>query len=142
MMTRMFGFFCCAHAGPATTAGAMRSASNASHVRRGGLMRFLLAGASFERRGCPLRSLGCAAVEARSGLEREDPLPVLLHADDGPALLPRLVVQRLGERADSAGRQPGGRAVGVLPPRVVVEQEHRQPRAVAGPRVLEHLPVT
>ena len=33
-------------------------------------------------------------------LEREDPLPVVLHADDDPALLLRLVVERLREGAD------------------------------------------
>ena len=36
----------------------------------------------------------------------EDGLPVILHADDEPAILLRLVMQRLGEGADLGVRQP------------------------------------
>ena len=39
-------------------------------------------------------------------LEREYPLPVVLHADKRPAVLFCLLVQRLGERADLGVRQP------------------------------------
>ncbi len=41
---------------------------------------------------------------SRGLLESEDPLPVILHADDGPVFLFGLVVERLSKRADLAGR--------------------------------------
>src|SRR4030095_2398436 len=75
-------------------------------------------------------------------VEAEDLLPVALHADDHPALLAGLVVQALRERPDLAGPEPLGRAVGVLARGVVVQDEHRQPGAVAGLGVLQHLLVT
>src|SRR5262249_30045319 len=50
---------------------------------------------------------------ARSLLEREDALPVVLHADDGPALRLRLVVERGREGADPAVGQALRRAIGV-----------------------------
>ena len=39
-------------------------------------------------------------------LESEDPFPIVLHADDRPTILLRLVVERLGESADLGFLQP------------------------------------
>src|SRR5215510_4164558 len=66
-------------------------------------------------------------------LERENILPVVLHADDDPAALLRLVVERLGEGANLGVGQPLGRSVAILACRIVVQQEHREPHA--GPRL-------
>src|SRR5262245_39374521 len=64
------------------------------------------------------RTTAAAGISAgsRTGLllEGEDALPVVLHADDRPAPLLRLVVQSLGEGADLRVGQPQGRPVGVL----------------------------
>ena len=46
------------------------------------------------------------------------------------------------ESADLGVRQPLGRTVGVLALCIVVQDEHCEPLAVAGLRVLQHLPVT
>ena len=67
-------------------------------------------------------------------LESEDGLPVVFHADDGPAVLLRLDHERVAERADL---RLG--AVGELAYRVVVMHEHHQPRAIACPGPLQHL---
>src|SRR5438874_13816614 len=72
-------------------------------------------------------------------LEGEYLLPVVLHADHCPALLLRLVIESLREGADLRVRQTFRRAVGVLAVRIVVQDEHREPRAVAGLGVLQHL---
>src|ERR1700735_1387951 len=74
-----------------------------------------------------------------SRFEREYPLPVVLHADDRPALALRLVVECLGEGSDSAVRQAVGWPVGIFALRVVVQPEHRKPRTVASLGVLQHL---
>src|SRR5271166_2037497 len=74
-------------------------------------------------------------------LEGEDTVPVILHADNGPSLLHRLVVQRLGEGADLGVGQPQRGSVGVLARRIIVQYEHRKPRAVTGLGVFQHLPV-
>src|SRR5262249_47727044 len=50
----------------------------------------------------------------RFALEGKDAFPVVLHADDRPAVLLRLFVEGKGERADPGVRQPLRRAVGVL----------------------------
>src|SRR5262249_14382073 len=78
---------------------------------------------------------------SRALLESEDPLPVVFHADDGPVFLFGLVIERLSESADLAGRQSLRRAVGIFAICVIVHDQHHQPRAIAGARVLEHLPV-
>src|SRR6516225_5536946 len=75
-------------------------------------------------------------------IKGKDALPIVLHADDGPAVLLRLVVERLSKGADLRIGKSLRRTVGVFALRVVVEQEHHQPSAVARPRVFEHLPVT
>src|SRR5215475_8569490 len=72
-------------------------------------------------------------------LEREHLLPVVLHADDDPAALLRLVIERLGEGADPGVGQPLGRSVGILARRIVVQHEHREPHAGARLRIFQHL---
>src|SRR6516165_8814085 len=69
-------------------------------------------------------------------IKGKDALPIVLHADDGPAILLRLVVERLRKGADL------GIGKSLLALRVVVQHEHHQSRAVACPRVLKHLSVT
>jgi hypothetical protein len=69
---------------------------------RGGLPGGFQFGVDFERRS---KALGLGrhrgdVPAAHALLECENALPVVLHADDGPALTPRLVVQRLREGAD------------------------------------------
>src|SRR5262245_63749720 len=66
-------------------------------------------------------------------VERKDPLPVLLHVDDGPALRLRLL-ERLVELADRRRMVVGPFALGVG-----VVHEQREARARAGGRPLEHL---
>src|SRR5262249_16991489 len=80
-------------------------------------------------------------MSGASPVEREDGPPIVLHADDRPPSLHRLVIQRLAERSDPGVGEPLGGAVGVLARRVVVQQEHGQPWTGAGLGVLEHLPV-
>ena len=58
-------------------------------------------------------------------VKRKDPLPVVLHADDVPAPLPRLVEQRLGKSPNPCGRQSLGGSVCVLPLPVVMQYQHR-----------------
>src|SRR6185436_6306722 len=95
----------------------------------------------------PRRAVGRArappsdVVGDASWFESEDALPVLLHADDGPALLLGLVVEGLGERADLAGGETGSRSVRVLARRIVVQHQHHESCSVARARVLEHLTV-
>src|SRR5271168_282589 len=74
-------------------------------------------------------------------LKSENALPVVLHADDDPALLRGLVAQCLGEGADLGVGQPQRGTVGVLALCIVVQDDHRESRAVAGLRVFQHLPV-
>jgi hypothetical protein len=69
-------------------------------------------------------------------LECEDPLPVVLHADDCPAVLLRFIIQRLSERADLRVGKSLRRSVGILALGVVVQHQQRQPSAVAGLGVL------
>ena len=71
----------------------------------------------------PLVSLPRPACSALL-LEREDPFPVVLHADDCPALFLRLVVQRLGEGADPGIGEPLGWAIRILALRVVMQHDH------------------
>src|SRR6266436_4814344 len=58
-------------------------------------------------------------VEFLSLLECKNLLPVVFHADDHPAVLLRLVIQRLRERADFRVRQPVSGTVGVFAFRIV-----------------------
>jgi len=51
--------------------------------------------------GGPATVQGATAAPGDALLvERKDALPVVLHADDRPAVLLRLIVKRLGEGAD------------------------------------------
>ena len=72
-------------------------------------------------------------------LKGKNHLPILLHADDCPAVLLRLVVERLRERADFRVGKPFSGTVRVLPLCVIVQHEQRKPRAVAGLGIFEHL---
>jgi hypothetical protein len=54
-------------------------------------------GTSLKLSSCPLRANKRHRITL---LEREDALPVILHAYDGPALVLSLVVKRLGKCAD------------------------------------------
>src|SRR5262245_26465559 len=74
-------------------------------------------------------------------LKEENPFPVVLHADNDPALLCRFVVQGLGESADLRVRQPQRRTVRIFSLRIVVKHEHRESFAITGFRVFQHLPV-
>src|SRR5262249_4584322 len=71
--------------------------------------------------------------------EREDTLPVVLHANDSPAVLLRLVVERLRKGADLRIRKSLRRTVGVFALRVVVQHQHHEPRVAACTGVLKHL---
>ena len=51
-------------------------------------------------------------------LKRENHFPIILHADDNPAVLFRLVIERLGERADFRVGQSLSRAICILPVRI------------------------
>lgn len=77
----------------------------------------------------------------RAIVKSENALPITLHADDDSALFSRLVVQRLGEGADFGVGQAERRAIGVFALCVVVQHQHREPRAVAGLGIFQHLPV-
>src|SRR5260370_38102022 len=74
-------------------------------------------------------------------LEGEDLFPIVLHADHSPAVLLRFIVEFLGEGADLGLGQPMSGTVGVFAFRIVVQDEHRAPRAAAGLGVFEHLSV-
>src|SRR5207302_6212615 len=62
-------------------------------------------------------------VEFLSLLECKNVLPVILHADDCPAVLLRLVIERLCERADFRFGQSLSGTVGVFAFRIVVQDE-------------------
>src|SRR5437763_12625386 len=67
-------------------------------------------------------------------LEREDLFPIVLHADDRPAVLLRFGHERVGKCTDLRLR-----AVGELARSVVVMHQHHQPRAAAGLGPFQHL---
>ena len=66
-------------------------------------------------------------------------LPIVLHADDGPAVLLRMVFQRGREVTVFDVRQSARGAVGKFARRVVVQHEQLEPRAAAALRVFQHL---
>src|SRR4029077_8307138 len=93
-----------------------------------------------ERRSANLQATNCTLGPARSFVfKRKDYLPIVLHADDSPAVLLRLIVKGLRERADLRIGQARGRAVGVFAFRVVVKHQHAKSRTAAGFGVFEHL---
>ena len=99
--------------------------------------RALLACGMPEHRGVRLQE----DVDGRDrGLPgREDLFPVVLHADHGPALFLRLVVNRLRERTQLDVRQPLGRTVGVFARRIIMQHQQLETCAAAGLRVFQHL---
>ena len=66
-------------------------------------------------------------------------LPIVLHADDGPAVLLRMFFQRGCEVTVFDVRQSARGAVGKFARRVVVQHEQLEPRAAAALRVFQHL---
>src|SRR5262245_53570728 len=80
-------------------------------------------------------------LASSSFIEGEDTLPVVLHADHDPAVLLRLVVERLRKGANLGVGESLCGTIGILALGVIVQQQHREPLAIAGHRVLEHLPV-
>src|SRR6266496_345862 len=77
----------------------------------------------------------------KSPLERENVLPVVLHADHRPALALCFGHQRIRESADLCARQSARGPVRIFPILVVVIDEHLQPRAGTRARPLQHLAV-
>ena len=75
-------------------------------------------------------------------IKRENALPVVLHADYGPAILLRFVMERLSEYSDLRVWKSLGWPVRIFALRVVVQHQHHQSCAVAGPGVFQHLPVS
>src|SRR5215472_4742132 len=84
----------------------------------------------------------CQKQTSRVLFERKNALPIVLHADHGPATLFPLIVECLGKGADLRIRKPLRRAISVFALRIVVQNEHHQPSAVASTGVLQHLLVT
>src|SRR6478735_12591360 len=80
------------------------------------------------------RSLICSAPL----VERENPLPIVLHADHCPVFLLCLIVERLGEGAHLAVGQALRWAIGIFTGCIVVQDEHHQPRSIAGTGVFQH----
>jgi hypothetical protein len=54
--------------------------------------------------------------------EGKDPLPIVLHADDSPAVLSRLVVECRSEGAELAVAQAASRTVGVFAGGIAVQK--------------------
>src|SRR5277367_3049608 len=72
-------------------------------------------------------------------IERKYALPVILHADYGPAVLLRLFVKCGREGADLAVGQALRWPVSVFTHRVIVQHQHLQPRTRSGGGPFEHL---
>ena len=75
----------------------------------------------------------------RGLLEREDLLPIVLHADHRPAVLLRMLIKRWREGTQFDVRQSAGRTVGVFTRRIIVQHQQLEPRAAAALRVFQHL---
>ena len=99
--------------------------------------RALLAAAMLEHRGVRLQQDVDGGDRGLRG--REDGLPVVLHADDGPAVFLRMFFQRGREGTEFDVRQSARRAVGKFARRIVVQHEQLEPRAAAALRVFQHL---
>src|SRR6478752_6913688 len=72
-------------------------------------------------------------------LKRKNHLPIVLHADDSPAVLLRLIIEGLSESADFRIGKPFSGPVSVFPFGVIVQDEERKPRAISGLGIFEHL---
>src|SRR5262249_16663231 len=77
--------------------------------------------------------------DSRMSLKCENALPVVLHTDYCPAVLLRLVVERLREGAYFRFWKPQGWTVGVFACRVVVQHQPHQRLTLARAGVLQHL---
>src|ERR1035437_9857480 len=77
----------------------------------------------------------------RSGFGGKDGLPVVLHADNSPVVLLRLIVKRLREGTQFDVWQSLCRTVSVFTRRIVVKNQKLEPSATAALRVLQHRPV-
>jgi len=60
---------------------------------------------------------------------------------DGPALILRLVVERLGEGADLGTGEALSGSLGIFALGVVMQQDHHEPSATPGVDLLQHLAV-
>src|SRR3984957_12930298 len=158
MITIMFGRCCCAAAGivVATTA-----ASSASATRHNFRMIFMVlppvenrprlhSSAGVAEPAMRIRQRYLAGVNARTrrlndglwiSFERENSLPVVLHADHRPAALHRLVVKRLREGADLAVGKASGGPISVFACGIVVQHQHLEPGATAGRCPFTHVAV-
>ena len=99
--------------------------------------RALLAAAMPEHRGVRLQQDVDGGDRGLRG--REDGLPIVLHADHGPAVLLRVLFQRGREVTVFDVRQSARGTVGKFARRVVVQHEQLEPRAAAALRVFQHL---
>ena len=78
-------------------------------------------------------------LDAIFRIASKDPLPVFLHADHRPGPRLRLAHERQVERADPGVRQAARSVVGIFRSRIVVMNQHLQPRAVVRARPLHRL---
>src|SRR5262249_47201958 len=74
-----------------------------------------------------------------SAVKGENTFPVVLYADYDPAVLLGLIEQLLGECAYSCVGKALGWPIGIFARRIIVEDEHFEPRTVTGPGVFQHL---
>src|SRR4051812_16256754 len=84
---------------------------------------------------------GCVANSCRVAklvLEREHPLPVILHADDGPSLCLCGLVERRAEGSDPAIGQSVCRTVSVFARRIIVQHEKSHPWTFTTGGVFKH----
>src|SRR6476659_10074827 len=70
-----------------------------------------------------------------SAVKAEDAFPVVLYADHGPPILLGLIEQLLGERAYLGVGKALGWPIGIFARRIIVEDEHFEPRTVTGPGI-------
>src|SRR5271156_7248994 len=77
-------------------------------------------------------------IKSSALVERENLVPVVFHADHGPTVLLRFFVQCRRESPDLAVGQTLGRPISVFARRIVVKEEHLQPRTGSGTRPLQH----
>ena len=85
---------------------------------------------------CPLMT---HSGHSGSAVKAEDAFPVVLHADHGPPVLLGLIEQLLGERAYLGVGKALGWPIGIFARRIIVEDEHFEPRTVTGPGAFQHL---
>ncbi len=96
-------------------------ATSEMHLRSPEVCVFNSFGCQVEWKALHQEPPGSRGSDINSFVESKNALPVFLHADDGPAFRPSLIIQRLGEGTDFAVRQTGGGTVGVLALRIIVQ---------------------